>query len=88
MGGSGVLADITEVATGGIVKSKATKQKIDQAAEAQALQASAVKEQKAEVMAEDKERKQRVMRSRQGRRGLLYEGGSELGVTKSNVLGG
>jgi len=86
MGGGGFLGDIVEIGTGGLVKSGGTKDKIKAAEAAQAKQAQLLKAQKAEVAAEEEARKKRVTASRQGRRGLLYSGTTETGV--SDTLGG
>lgn len=87
-GGGGIIGDIVEIGTGGLVKSGKTKDKIKAAEQAQQAQAKIVSEQKDEVEAEEEERKKRVMKSRQGRRGLLYKGGDETGVGRVTTLGG
>jgi len=89
-GGGGFLGDLTEIATGGMVKSGKTKGALKAAADAQAKQAKLIKQQKAEIAEEEKMRKARVLKGRQGRRGLLYGGGDEAGVVGKVVskLGG
>lgn len=47
-----------------------------------------LKKQEGELAQEEKERMQRIGRSRQGRRSLLYKEGDEMGVDKSTTLGG
>ena len=88
MGGGGALGKVTEVATGGMVKSGKTKREEDKVAEATAIQQNLLAKQKEEIKKEEEQRKARVLKARQGRRGLLYSGTGETGVAKSTTLGG
>lgn len=88
MGGGGFLGKITEVATGGLVKSGDTKDKIKAAEQAQAEQAKVIKQQADEAKKIEEEKKKRILKSRQGRRSLMYQGTDETGVQTSGTLGG
>jgi len=87
-GGGGFLGRALEIGTGGLVKSGATKDKIKAAEQAQAEQAGILAKQKQDILEEEQMRKERIGRSRQGRRALLFSGGTESGVAKATTLGG
>lgn len=80
----GVGGGLLETVTGGAIQSIGTKKALKEASDAQAKadkeQQDILDKQKQALDKEDAERKERMRRSKQGRRSLLYTGTDETGL--------